>query len=84
MPVPGTRWAAWMVAGVELADGRAAVAERILAEPRHAKEPWSLFLRALGAADRDESARLVGEALARDPDLGPARLLRDALAKGTP
>jgi hypothetical protein len=82
LPVPGTRWAAWMVARVEMANGRDAAAERILAEPRHAQEAWSLWLRALAAPDPGTSAARVDEALARDPDLGVARALRAALGGG--
>lgn len=84
LPLPGTRWAAWMVAGVEAARGDDAVAAGILAEPKHADDPWSLYLAALVADDVVASRRLVDAALAHDPSLRPAQLLKRALAERSP
>lgn len=84
LPVPGTRWAAWSAASAEAAAGRPAACERILTEPKHADEPWSLWLRALAAPDRDAMRARLDEALARDPGLEPARTLRSALAGDAP
>ncbi len=82
LPLEGTRWTTWMLAGAELAAGERGAAERVLAEPRHSEESWSLYLRALAAEDRGLALRCVDQALARDPDLAAARRLRDAIARG--
>jgi hypothetical protein len=84
LPVEGTRWAAWMLAEVELAAGEADRAERVLAERKHAQEPWSLYLRALAARDRDDARRFAGEAVGADPRFEAAGRLRDALMAGAP
>ena len=84
LPVPGTRWAAWGTASTEAAAGHPEVADRILAEPGNADEPWSLWLRALAAPDHATARTRVEEALARDPGLEPARLLRRVLAEEAP
>lgn len=81
LPLPGTRWAAWMVAQVEAARGDDAAAEKVLEEPKHADEPWSLYYRALVAKDDVASRVLLDGALAREPSLRPAQLLRRALAE---
>jgi 4-amino-4-deoxy-L-arabinose transferase-like glycosyltransferase len=82
LPLEGTRWAGWMVAGVELAAGERGAANRVLAEPRLAQEPWSLYLRAIATEDRGEALRFAERAIARDPDFAAASRLRDALAAG--
>ncbi|MFP8872952.1 MAG: hypothetical protein VCB42_00135, partial [Myxococcota bacterium] len=74
LPVPGTRYAAWMLATVEASRGDSLQADRILREPAHADHPWSLYLRGRIAADGPDSVRLLEQALKRDPRLYPARL----------
>ncbi len=84
LPVPGARWAAWSAASAEAAAGRPEAAERILTEPRVADEPWSLWLRALAAADPAAARARLDEALARDPDFAAARALRQAVRGDAP
>ena len=84
LPVPGTRWAAWGTASAEVAAGHPDVAERILAEPKDADEPWSLWLRALATPDRATARMRLDEALVRDPGLEPARILQRVLAEDAP
>ena len=84
LPLPGTRWAAWMVAQAEAARGDDAAAEKVLEEPKHAEEPWSLYYRALVAKDDVASRVLLDGALAREPSLRPAQLLKRALAERSP
>jgi tetratricopeptide (TPR) repeat protein len=73
LPLPGTRYLSWMLATLEGSRGNLARADQILAEPRHAEHPWSLYLRGRLASDEDEAARWLSRALERDPDLFAAR-----------
>ncbi|MFN8177398.1 MAG: glycosyltransferase family 39 protein [bacterium] len=84
LPLPGARWAAWMTAEDEAACGNDAAAARILDEPKHAGDPWSLYLRALVTPEPDRARTFVAAALARDPFLEPARLLQRSLAERSP
>ena len=62
-----------MLATLEGSRGNLARADQILAEPRHAEHPWSLYLRGRLASDEDEAARWLSRALERDPELFAAR-----------
>jgi hypothetical protein len=43
--LPGSRWVAWMRAGVDEEKGRYEEADAILREGRWSEDPWTLFLR---------------------------------------
>ena len=72
LPVPGTRYSAWMLANVEASRGDVAEADRILSEPAFVEHPWSLYLRGTMAPVGPEGERLLAQALERDPHLYPA------------
>ena len=82
MPVPGTRYAAWMLASVEASRGGSEEADRILSEPAHADHPWSLYLRGRIAEEGPRSEELLMQALERDPRLYPARVALGVQAVG--
>ena len=69
LPLPASRRLAWMLAGLEASRGRTGEAQRVLDGSRHARDPWSRFLRARLAADPIERRALLREALELDPAL---------------
>jgi tetratricopeptide (TPR) repeat protein len=69
LPVPAARRAAWMLAEVEASNGHAERADAILAEPRFAGDPWSLYLRGIIQRDPELAQRWFDRALEIDPDL---------------
>jgi tetratricopeptide (TPR) repeat protein len=58
-----------MLAEVEASSGHAERADAILAEPRFADDPWSLYLRGRIERDPELAQRWLDRALEIDPDL---------------
>ncbi len=58
-----------MLAEVEASNGHAERADAILAEPRFAGDPWSLYLRGRIQGDPELAQRWFDRALEIDPDL---------------
>ncbi len=67
LPVPAARRAAWMLAELEASNGHAERADAILAEPRVADDPWSLYLRGRIERDPELAQRWFDRALETDP-----------------
>ena len=74
LPVPGTQYVAWNLAGVEASVGRDAEARRILEEEAVADWPWSRHLHARLSSDPDRGESELRRYVADGDDLFASHL----------